>query len=222
MDLERRIERLESQNRRLKYLFAAAALGGLSLAVMGAQKDVPTKIEAKAFVLLDDQGKERASLRVVQRKFGNVQHRGPSLVLSDSAGTERVELSCIEGNNGTNQVELELRDKDGKLQVDASGMSEANFQSSITVIHRDGPAANLFALPRQSQLALGAEKGLGSDRVNLFADSESRGLNIFDVKPLGGGGGQEIPEIRILHKGDSNSITIFDKDGKPSWTQPKP
>jgi hypothetical protein len=221
MDIEKRLERLESQNRRLKLLGAAMAIGVVCVTAIGAQDQAPQKVEAKSFVLLDDAGKERATLGLFKRIVGGtVVQQGPTLSLLDSAGKRRVELSCIEEPAGSSSVTLELRGKDGSPQVYAFAMDDVNIQSSIGLNQPDGAKVRLSALPTRAEVSLGVKKGLGGDATEMFATSDSRGFRAYRVKPLGGGGGQEVPEISITHKGDKNSIVLSDKDGAPIWSQP--
>jgi len=64
MTIEKRLERLERQNRRLKHGLVGIVLAGLSLLVMAqvAPPKVHDVVLAKKFVLKDSNGKDRARL----------------------------------------------------------------------------------------------------------------------------------------------------------------
>ncbi len=96
-----RLERLEKQNRRLKYV-GAAALVLVSAAIhMGQAAPVPETIEARRFLVIDTKGEPRAALGVTEG--------GPTLALNDADGKLRAALTVTEGGPA-----LVLFDADGR------------------------------------------------------------------------------------------------------------
>jgi len=67
MTMEKRLQRLERQNRWMKRL-AAVMLAVVAASVLVAQKKpTPDTLEAKRFILRDDDGRGRAALGLVER-----------------------------------------------------------------------------------------------------------------------------------------------------------
>ncbi len=89
-NLQDRLLKLESQNRRLKQLGFAALIVVTSLAVMG-QAPSPKTVEAHEFILRDDSGNVRAKLSMNE-------HANPEMVFLDEKGGARIKL---EGENGS-------------------------------------------------------------------------------------------------------------------------
>ena len=82
-----RLEKLETQNLRLKRVgFAILVLGGIAL-LMGQAKpgQIAQLVEAERFVLRDANGKTRADL--------GFEEGAPSLALFDGQGSRRVSIS---------------------------------------------------------------------------------------------------------------------------------
>lgn len=109
MDLERRIEKLEQENRRLKRIgglvvavFAVATLAGFVVAQEEQEQEesepeVLEEIEARLFRVVDADGNPLAELS----SYGT----GSRLVLVDQSGRWRVVLGALEGG-----PEIALRD----------------------------------------------------------------------------------------------------------------
>lgn len=222
MSLEERVQRLERQNRTLKCLAAAGVISIAGVAIGGAEPAQPTagRIQAKEFVLVDDAGKERGALRMVEQKFGSVIHRGPYLVLSDSAGTHRLELGSREGNNSTNQVEMNAYTKAGKDQIGFVASSEDSGRASFYLQHDSGTRVDIGADVKLADVVVSSQSTVPAPQVKIFAMKEVRGLVIREGKELTPTMVDESQEIRITHEDGKNKITIFDKDGKPAWSQP--
>lgn len=113
MDLERRVEKLERENRRLKRIggFVVALLTVVSLAGAVVAQDPqeesqepPDEIEAKLFRVVDDDGNALAELSA----YGT----GSRLVLVDASGKWRVVLGALE--NGP-QIALHDHENDDVL-----------------------------------------------------------------------------------------------------------
>lgn len=137
----RRIERLERQNRRMKL----AGLGALVIAgaflLMGQASGPHTlpEVRANSFVLVDAQGKQRATLDIIMDQ--------PRLALSDTNGTIRAALAIslggpalvLVGSNGSAAASLAVQ-PDGPL-LDMLG---ANSMQAVTLeIPTHGPELKL-------------------------------------------------------------------------------
>ncbi|MCH7540625.1 MAG: hypothetical protein IH999_09560 [Proteobacteria bacterium] len=121
-----RLERLEKQNRRLKYAGAAILLLISAVLLMGQVAPVPEGIAAREFIVLDAYGTPRAILTATESGGGLSLHdpdgnvrallisseEGTVLTLFDADGTERVMLEATEGGPG-----LYLRDANENLRV---------------------------------------------------------------------------------------------------------
>ena len=64
MTLEQRLNRLETQNRRLKFGGVVLLLGIGAVFLMGQAKGVPGKLTATELTIVDENGKTRARLGV--------------------------------------------------------------------------------------------------------------------------------------------------------------
>jgi hypothetical protein len=85
MTLESRVALLEAKNRRLKQVVMAAGLVVVVLTAMGqARKEGPERIEAGQFVVVDNEGRERAVL--------GLEDGSPVLVITNGEGRETVRL----------------------------------------------------------------------------------------------------------------------------------
>jgi len=222
MNLEQRLERLERLNRRLTLaVFGLMALVGCAV-TMGSQakQNPPAQVKAKEFVLVDEQGKERGALRLVQKQSGTVVHTGPFLILSDSSGTRRFEVGCVEGNNGTNSVGFELKDNTGNIQVGADAMSGAKFQASLFLRHKDGAGLDLQAMPEYALLEVVDKRARAAPGVKLTASADARSVAIFDVRDVKEGVVKEVQQITLRHDKDGNRFTIFDEDGELVFSRP--
>ena len=85
MDLAIRLDRLDRENRRNKRLgFTALIVTGLIITLGQARPQQPNVIRATQFVLVDENGQQRATL--------GVENGGPALVLEDTNGRGVVQL----------------------------------------------------------------------------------------------------------------------------------
>jgi len=90
----KRLDRLERENRRFKYMAGGILVSISALLIMGQARPVTVSeiIEAKAFVLRDIDGKERARLAV--------DKTAAAFRLFNSEGIERVKLTIQEDTTG--------------------------------------------------------------------------------------------------------------------------
>ena len=143
-DVAKRLERLEKQNRKLKYAGAAALVLVSAVLLMGQAAPVPETIEARQFIVRDADGKARAVLGVTEaggslglcdadgnaRALLGVTETGPTLWLHDADGTTRALLVAAEAGavlglhdpNGTLRAVLTIvKEGPGLLLYDADG-----------------------------------------------------------------------------------------------------
>ena len=131
-----RLDKLEKQNRRLKYAGAAALLLVSTALVMGQAAPVPETIEARMFIVRDADGTARAALTVTEL--------GPSLVLYDADGKLRAELTVMETG-----PRLHLLDADGTMRA---GLAATELGPGLVLYDAHGTMRVVLA---------GAEEGLG-------------------------------------------------------------
>jgi hypothetical protein len=84
MDLQTRVDRLERRCRRLSWTLGLGAMG-VGLAALGGASKPTAVVEARQFVVVDEDGKMRAT-------FGH-SRTGPSLLLYDADGKLRAYAS---------------------------------------------------------------------------------------------------------------------------------
>lgn len=139
-----RLERLEKQNRRLKYAGAAILLLISAVLLMGQVAPVPEGIAAREFIVLDAYGTPRAILTATESGGGLSLHdpdgnvrallisseEGTVLTLFDADGTERVMLEATEGGPG-----LYLRDANENLRV---GLALIEAEPALGLFDRQG------------------------------------------------------------------------------------
>lgn len=223
MNVEQRIACLERELRLWRVGVGSVILMTVCFVSMGAQRSrsAPARVAANEFVLLDENGKERGALRMVERQFGAVVHRGPFLALTDSKGTSRVELGCIEGNNGTNEVDLDVKNKDGQTQIGWFAMSETDAeQATLYLRHKSGPGVDITAATNLADVEVTGKRLLAAAAAQMFATTDSRGFTSYDIKEVQEGVVETIPEILLDHENQTNKITLYDVNGKPVWTKP--
>ncbi len=119
-DLERRLLKLEKQNRRFKK-FGAAVLSIAALLMVMAQAPARKIIEANEFVLKDGTGKVRARLSVQDETLGGGGF--PKMAFIDESGNTSVELDgSISGMfGGTIGISKENGERVSTLFADSDG-----------------------------------------------------------------------------------------------------
>lgn len=136
----KRLEKLERQNRRMKLAGLGAFVIAGTLLLMGQTRRVhPSTITATGFVLVDAQGRERATLAMY--------NGGPRLDLYDENGKARAGLTVTSDGPG-----LGLFDANGKARVGLSAFSDgpglalfdANGKPRVGLVaFSDGPVLDL-------------------------------------------------------------------------------
>jgi len=116
MDLEARVRRLESQNGRLKVVLALLTLVMFGVAAMAVLRVIelrrearepagPSLVQAERFILLDEQGNQRAVLGVGANEEAMLE-------LNDSRGKPRLRMDVPSSGPG-----VTLRDDRGKVRA---------------------------------------------------------------------------------------------------------
>jgi hypothetical protein len=200
-----RLERLETQNRRLKRgaLTCLAALVSIGLmgqtqrkstrppasatAAPAAPPAMPKNIEAESFTLKDANGRVRADL--------SMSGTGPSLKLRDQSGTPLVTLSLNDAAPAGPLVLLS--DPRHHAGLSMSVLEGAGSQLSLTGERAD-IQAHIGVTPDGTTLALSDQDG--------FSASIGNGL-----QPAKGG---------QVKKTSAASITLLNKERKVLWSAP--
>lgn len=186
VDLELRLHRIEAQFRRVKRL-GCVLLGAAGATLLMGQACQSKTVEAGAFLLKDDEGKTRASMRIVDGLA--------RLTISDAAAQERIVATVDENNIPTIDLydsglvrRASLRVPDGKdPEVETMGLTRAyqkdgsvlalydrdgNVRTAVAVM-MDGGASIVFRDEEEKQRGL---FGLGSQNnsVMIFTDAQMR------------------------------------------------
>ncbi|NIA08179.1 MAG: hypothetical protein GWP14_11195 [Actinobacteria bacterium] len=222
MTTEERLEKLELELARTKRNSRRLILGGMGLflglsallvagrtttSTVYAQEKTNDKtvIRANAFILLDEQGRERGAL--------SMYSFGPALTLLDEKNKTRAVLSV--GKEGPN---LSLADEKGKprvfLAMDEKGMGLGMFAeqgNSLTLaVIKDGPGLNLV-------------DENGGIRVALCLDKDRPMLDLRDEngksRAVLGSGRTTAPDGKIISYPES-SLLLFGPEGKIIWQAP--
>jgi hypothetical protein len=215
--LTRRVERLETENRRLRQVAPALlTLGLLPFLASGDEpKRVPERIEAHEFSLVDRSGKR--ALQIGFEPRGGKPHiwfyegnqcvatlSGESLSFDKGAGNRAFFGIDTNGLSG-----LRLRDKEGKygvsLGTDKTGMPYISLldkdlvrlQLSLDPRRRSAPSVTLFGPKGQSGILMTTE-GEGDEPVTRYRNSAGS-----DVMTLG------------VSRDGSTGLTIYDDKARP-------
>lgn len=139
-----RVDRLERQNRRLKHVGAAVAIGIATVVLMGQARTAAKVVEAERFIVRDAGGRTRATLGVaadgeaglyfvdrdgkLRAALALKTDGGPNLTLLDRDEKPRVGL--VVGADGTPVLGLFDRDKKlrATLSVAADGTPFLSFK----------------------------------------------------------------------------------------------
>jgi hypothetical protein len=202
--LEIRIERLETQNRRFKLGALTLLIAFISVSLLGqttqtkkkavkpaaaapAAPVTPDQVEAHSFVLKDSNGKVRAEL--------SMTGTGPGLKLRDDAGTALVTLSL---NDDAPQGPLLL-------------MSDPQHKAgvSISVLAGNG-----------SQLALVGERPDIQARMAVAPAGTSFEMSDADGFTTSIGNGLQTSKSNKPKQTTAASITLYGKDRKLLWSTP--
>ena len=129
MSLEKRLERLERQNRRFKQGIVLAVVLAASALLAGAAGRLPRNIATHQLTIVDSQEKNGlAGIRVGKDGL-------PSIFLLDSAGTYRSMLSVFRSGAAS----IDFRDRNGKVRLSMGvfrGSPRINFISAAGKLTR--------------------------------------------------------------------------------------
>jgi hypothetical protein len=200
-----RIERLETENRRLKQGGLICVLAIASTALMGqttqhkapvkkpaapvapAAPVIPDKIEAQSFVLVDAAGKPRADLAM-----GGI---GPSFRLLDQTGSAMVTISLNDATPG------------GPVLL----LSDPSHKGGIAMSVQGGAGP---------QLSLTGEDQTAMAHMSVTKDGTS--LELFDQNENSTsiGNGLRVSKSGKTQESSAASIALYNKDRKVLWSAP--
>ena len=168
MNIEEKLEGLERELAKARRHTRLIVVGGTVLAACAAfllwTWARPTEVRARRFVLVDEEGQERATL--------SVDRHGPALRLLDRKGNLRVVLAVDKDGPG-----LDLFDEKDNLSVVLGSNSDGVVLALADEEGKSG--ASLVAIKEGSGLRL-ADKN-GRTRARLATNNKAGpGLNLFD------------------------------------------
>jgi hypothetical protein len=189
MTIEERLERLERENRRLKYLLFSLLFLIAGVFFIGArtingegESSIPDEIKAKKFTLVDDNGKGRAVLGIWKGL--------PGLVFFSEAGELRVGLLDAEklpslgfqDENGKTRLVLGTSKEQGPFLelCDENGKTRVRLLSSALGLYDEGgkPKVVLGVSEKGSLFSLSGE---GKSEIRLgMADARNPFLSLAD------------------------------------------
>ncbi len=196
--LERRLDRVERENRRLKQVgvVVLAVIAAVMLMGHGAPRKVAKVVEAEKFVLRDADGRVRGRLHT--KPDGTA-----GLSLLDKGGTRRIALSVSPKGSG-----FEVYEKTGPLRALLGLASDG----TVGLVLNDKLEKRSIALYAGSDW-LPMLKLLGSKEevyIELSVLSDGPSLNLRGVR---GSGARLVAESDRLP-----SLTLSDKGGKVIWS----
>jgi hypothetical protein len=204
--IEKRIEKLEQQNRIMKRAGAIALLVLASVGLMAqttpqkkkttkpaaaaaapAEPVLPKNIEAESFILKDPNGKVRAEL--------SMSGTGPALKLDGVNGSALITISLNDSSPAGPYVLLS--DPQHKAGVTLSALENAGSQLLMTGATSDAQA----------------HMGVGPDGTSIqLTDAEGFSANI--------GNNMLVKGNAAAKKTTAASIALYNKDRKVLWSQP--
>lgn len=228
-DIRRRIETLESANRRLRRAGLAIALVAVVVVAMGQAK--PTRsVEAQEFILRDTSGRERAALRMVgdSPEFVLEDRRERKLAVLRLDGSRSPVLSFY-GRDGEESMKLSEylfqlggeTDKAGLVQITAASAGPTiDTKASPEELKRAVEAGASLTKPIAS-IYLGASNRKGS--LSLAVEGGDPNLQIQDnngFETILGSTELVTPRTGETHKTSAASVVLFGKDSKILWSAP--
>lgn len=152
-DLIRRLNKVESQNRRYRYFAVCVLVAGMSLFVMGQgeTRDVKKVVEAEKFILRDAQGKIRAGLAL--NPDGALR-----LLLADKAGKPRADLSVLDDG----RAGLSLIDKNGVIRA------------GLTLLPTGAPDFGLADAKGNVRVGIGFDKRDNAPAIAVYDKDKSK------------------------------------------------
>ncbi len=191
------------------------------LLVRSRRTNVADRLEAKAFILKDEDGKIRAALQMDKSVTGDVIWTGPQLVLFDSNGRTRFSVS-FESRGDFDSTELELFESTGHDAVVSISSHEESFvgnQQTIHLMNKDGATIDLSASPGQARIEIFRGQYYPASSAVMFAGTGSRGFHVSAYHP-GKVEGYIYKRLDMFVKDEKPRITIYDKDERPVFSKP--
>ncbi len=235
-DVERRLQRLERQNRRLR-LVVYSGLVAVVGAVAMAQTRPSQTIEAERFVVRDRMGNQRAVLGLeddaprlalyapgqeIESVWLGMLNDVPILTLQRVGGSFQAQLTqglfFVRGANGSFLADVEtvdasggmsLRDRDGQTRV---RINWPGREASLGLYEPSGEARIVAAIDGSGTASLTLPFG-GATGAQLYSRRESLGLLVHD--PQG--------RMRIGLDAPSSGIAnigVFDEEGRTLFGVP--
>lgn len=206
-EIQKRLLRLERQNRRLKQTGAAALIAATSLLLMGQASRLNT-VEASQFILKDKSGKVRAALSIDERS-GN---SGPvQLVFYDGEGRQRVKLDSGTAFFGG---ALHLADENGKDRTYIS--SSDALGGGLSLLDSNGLPGTVIntaivALPDVEAKSVSLQDADGHVRARLFMTQKHTATvgEVWPNMPLS----SEAKNTPITFS-PSPTLALYDLEGK--------
>lgn len=198
LTIEKRIARLERQNRVLIIALGATSILLSMCAALGMRQTRPQSIDASEFRVLDEQGKPRASFAMTET--------GPALILMDDAANSRVKLmlDTVEGpalfmsdHNRVDRIALRVEPTGAALAVsDDHGAERIRFATSEI-----GASIGLFDAQLKNRARLAIDQS-GLPAFQFFTENA-------------------LPVFSLVAKEDGPSVAINNLDGRHVWCIPE-
>jgi hypothetical protein len=203
IELARRLEKLERDNRRLKGIGIAALVLAAALGAIAATSPVPEKITAHEFEVVDGNGRTRAILEAVNPS-------GTTLTFLDSIGRKRVILAGGTGRVGNTYGYLELGEDAATEQY---VLTTAGGHGGVT-LSDGGLMMQAYPLSEGNGSVLLQGPGAGGPTLEL---TDSKGFTM-DI----GTAGTETPHTGATQQTSAASIIMFgnDKNHRVIWRAP--
>ncbi len=191
MTTEERLTRLERKNRwlTLALLFMGVAATLVVTAGMQRTEAVPEVVKARRFLLVDENGKERAGL--------GMDKDGPFLDLRDENGKERARLGLAKAFSG-----LVLSSENGSAVALAAG----NDMQALTFMGENGKQRAVLMTLKDGHAGLAVLDENEKPRARLVVDKDGPALNLLDEN-------DKIRAALQLPK-DGPSLNLSDENGK--------
>jgi hypothetical protein len=183
-----RLARLERSNRRLKSCVIGLTIGVGSLAILGMANSAPKVLTAEKFLLVDDQGIERAELST-NNKAAALQFLNPNQTRA---------IVVARGSQGSG-----IYMSDGKGNV-RTGML-VNDDSTATIAMMNGEAESFTVKDGREGTALTFADAAGHTKIALGSTPKGASLNIWD--------GNDTLRVGVAEQG----VLTFDKGGLLEW-----
>lgn len=220
---EYRPTRMDRGTRKLMSGLVLGALVPVLVVCLGQGRNppvAPQEVRAKKFVLVDDTGKERAELAILDdgavRLIVRDQRSSASIWLGvDAAGRPSLVLSGADGNRAMDLVVLRgeqpaviLRDKSGKRRLIA-GIVDSGF-ASVVLFDENGKDRQRMMLDKRGNPRLILSDGSGHSRARIMLDSTGvSSIALSDTK-------RTRITMQVAADGPAD-MALFDSNDRAAW-----